>query len=180
MLRLRQKRNGIRHSDAGLRPKAPSGEGFAHRKGDKSDATRLALLRHGRVGRGEKSRSSSGAVAQGRHRERPKAHLGQPSSRVEPGATEWGRKERDRALNQSGYMGSLSGSQQQGRSTRYSPLIRTRRLQAIDGHQCENNSRPRSKRAPRRPQALQCDTGCKASNVIKHRQPIALVLGHGF
>ena len=52
--------------------------------------------------------------------------------------------ERDRALNQSGYMGSLSGSQQQGRSTRYSPLIRTRRLQAIDGHQCEYNSGPRS------------------------------------
>ena len=88
--------------------------------------------------------------------------------------------ERDLALNQSGYMGSLSGSQQQGRSTRYSPLIRTRRLQAIDGHQCESNSRPRSKRAPRRPQAFQYDTGCKASNVIKHRQPIALVLGHGF
>ena len=89
-------------------------------------------------------------------------------------------RERDLALNQSGYMGSLSGSQQQGRSTRYSPLIRTRRLQAIDGHQCEYNSRPRHERVPRRPQALQCDTGCKASNAITHRQPVALVLGHGF
>jgi hypothetical protein len=76
--------------------------------------------------------------------------------------------------------GSLSGSQQHGRSTRYSPLIRTRRLRVIDGHQRVGNSDRWVDALPQSPLDPQCDVRRKASNAVEHQRPIAPVLWHGF
>lgn len=67
--------------------------------------------------------------------------------------------------------GSLSGSQQHGRSTRYSPLILTRRLRAIDSHQHVRNSNHRLCALPRSPQGPQSDVRRRASNLVKHQWP---------
>ena len=67
--------------------------------------------------------------------------------------------------------GSLSGSQQHGRSTRYSPLIPTRRLRAIDSHQHVCNPDRGLCALPRSPQGPQSDVRRKASNHVKHRWP---------
>lgn len=76
--------------------------------------------------------------------------------------------------------GSLSGSQQHGRSTRYSPLIRTRRLRVIDGHQRVGNSDRWVDALPQSPLDPQCDVRRRASNAVEHQRPIAPVLWHGF
>jgi hypothetical protein len=61
--------------------------------------------------------------------------------------------------------------QQHGRSTRYSPLIRTRRLRVIDGHQRVGNSDRWVDALPQSPQDPQCDVRRKASNAVEHQRP---------